>query len=122
MNESDFQAGSIIQGGESVYIKDFEGMWKAFDLVEELTSNEVQEMLVHDGPYAAKFEVLHKPDPADILMDLPPRSIVLGGNGEVATRIVKGWTVTGTDEWFDSVGLMKILGGKFEVVRRGETD
>ena len=119
MHESDFQVGSIILGYESVYIKESLNSWMAYDLVEGLTANEVQEIFDDDSPYAVKIEVLYEPDPVDVLMDLPPGSIVLGGKEEVAIRIEKGWTVTGTDEWFDSTGLMKILGGKFEVVRRG---
>lgn len=122
MHESDFQVGSIIQGYESVYIKESLNSWMAYDLVEGLTANEIQEIFDDDSPHAVKIEVLHEPDPASVLEELPPGSVVVGGDSVVAIKFEQDWSVSGSETWFDSVGLMKILGGKFEVVRRGETD
>lgn len=122
MNEKEFPVGSIIRGCESVYIKDFEGKWEAFDLAEDLTSNEVQEFFDTSSPYAEKFEVLHKPDPAGILEELPPGSVILGGDSEVAIKFEQEWSVSGSEAWFDSSAILKTLGSDFEVVRRGETD
>lgn len=122
MNENDFQVGSVIRGGESVYVKTPGNSWLAYDLAEELTANEVQEFFVSKNPYAEKFEVLYKPDPAGVLEDLPSGSAVLGGESVVAIKFEQDWSVSGSEAWFDSDALLKTLGGKFEVVRRGETD
>lgn len=122
MNENDFHEGSIIRGGESVYVKASENSWWAYDLAEELTANEVQEFFDSKSPYAEKFEVVYKPDPSVVLEELPSRSIVLGGNAEVAIKAGKSWTVSGSEAWFNSGALVEALGGKFEVVRRGVTD
>ena len=67
MREKSFSIGSIIRGGESIYLKDGDKTWSAFDLAEELTANEVQEIFDDKTPYAAEFEVLYKPDPARVL-------------------------------------------------------
>lgn len=119
MNESDFQAGSIILGYESVYIKKSLNSWMAYDLVEGLTANEVQEIFDDDSPYAVKIEVLYEPDPTSVLVELPPGSVVVGGDSVVAIKFEQDWSVSGSESWFDSGALMKSLGGRFEVVRRG---
>ena len=121
MNESDFQVGSIIQGYESVYIKESLNSWMAYDLVEGLTANEVQEILDDDSPHAVKIEVLHEPDPTSVLEDLPSGSVVVGGDSIVAIKFEKVWSVSGSEDGYSSGALLKKLSGKFEVVRRGET-
>lgn len=119
MHESDFQVGSIILGYESVYIKQSLNSWMAYDLVEELTANEVQEIFDDDSPYAVKIEVLHEPDPASVLEELPSGSVVVGGVSVVAIKDVQKWSVSGTEDWYSSGTLLRHLGGRFEVVRRG---
>lgn len=122
MNENDFHEGSIIRGGESVYVKASENSWEAYDLAEILTANEVQEFFDNKSPYAEKFEVVYKPDPSTVLADLPPGSVVTSGDTVVAIKFQKNWSVSGTPDWYSSEALMKLMGGRFEVVRRGETD
>lgn len=122
MNENDFQVGSVIRGGESVYVKASGNSWLAYDLAEELTANEVQEFFDSKNPYAEKFEVVYKPDPASVLEELPPGSVILGGDSEVAIKFEQDWSVSGLETWYDSSGVLELLGSAFEVVRRGETD
>lgn len=122
MNENDFHVGSILRGYESVYVKYSENSWWAYDLSEELTANEVQEFLDYDGPNAEKLEVLYKPDPATVLEELPPGSVILGGDSEVAIKFEEEWSVSGSEAWYDSSSVLEMLGSSFEVVRRGETD
>ena len=120
MREKSFSIGSIIRGGESIYLKDGDKTWSAFDLAEELTANEVQEFFDDKSPYAAEFVVLYKPDPARVLEDLPSGSIVSGGEHEVAIRFGEDWSVSGSESWYDSAAVLEILGNEFEVLRRGE--
>lgn len=122
MNENDFHEGSIVRGYESVYVKASGNSWLAYDLAEELTSNEVQEFFDYDGPNSEKLEVLYKPDPASVLEELPPGSVILGGDSEVAIKFEEEWSVSGLETWYDSSGVLELLGSAFEVVRRGETD
>ena len=122
MNENDFHEGSIIRGGESVYVKESLNSWMAYDLEEVLTSNEVQEVFDDRSPYAVKFEVIYKPDPSVVLEELPPGSVILGGDSEVAIKFEEEWSVSGLETWYDSSGVLELLGSAFEVVRRGETD
>ena len=104
---------------ESVYIKESLNSWMAYDLVEELTANEVQEIFDDDSPYAVKIEVLHEPDPTSVLEELPSGSVVVGGDSIVAIKFEQDWSVSGSGDWYSSGGLLKTLGGRFEVVRRG---
>lgn len=122
MNENDFHVGSILRGYESVYVKASENSWWAYDLTEELTANDVQEFLDTDIPDADKLEVLYKPDPASVLEELPPGSVILGGDSEVAIKFEQEWSVSGSEAWYDSSAVLELLGSAFEVVRRGETD
>lgn len=119
MNESDFQVGSIILGYESVYIKESLNSWMAYDLVEGVTAKEVQEIFDDDSPYAVKIEVLYEPDPTSVLEELPSGSVVVGGDSVVAIKDVQKWSVSGTEDWHSSGTLLRHLGGRFEVVRRG---
>lgn len=120
MREKSFPIGSIIRGGESIYLKDKDKTWLAFDPAEELKADAVQEIFDDKSPYAAEFEVLYKPDPARVLEDLPSGSIVSGGEHEVAIKLEQGWTVSGSVTWYDSAAVLEILGNEIEVLRRGE--
>lgn len=122
MNENDFHEGSIIRGGESVYIKASENSWEAYDLAEILTANEVQEFFDDASPYAEKFEVLYKPDTSVVLEKLPSGSVIVGGDSVVAIKFEQDWSVSGSEAWFSSEALLGHMDGKFEVVRRGVTD
>ena len=122
MHESDFQVGSIILGYESVYIKESLNSWMAYDLVEGLTANEVQEIFDDDSPYAVKIEVLYEPDPTRVLEELPPGSVVVGGDHEVAIRFEQDWAISGSELWYDSAAVLDLLGNEIEVLRRGDTD
>lgn len=122
MNENDFHEGSIIRGGESVYVKESLNSWMAYDLEEVLTSNEVQEVFDDRSPYAVKFEVIYKPDPSVVLEELPSGSVVVSGDSVVAIKYEQDWSVSGSADWYSSRALLKNLGGRFEVVRRGEAD
>lgn len=122
LREKSFSIGSIVRGGEYIYLKDGDKSWLAFDPTEELTANEVQEYFDDDSPLTGKFEVLHKPDPVGVLEELPSGSVVVGGEHEVAIKFKQDWTVSGSELWFDSSDVLQILGNEFEVVRRGETD
>ena len=120
MREKSFPIGSIIRGGESIYLKNSDGRWTAFDPEEELTADEVQEFFDSKSPYAVKFEVLYRPDPVRALEDLPSGSVVSGGDHEVAIKLEQGWTVSGSVTWYDSAAVLEILGNEIEVLRRGE--
>lgn len=122
MREKSFPIGSIIRGGESIYLKNSDGRWSAFDLAEEITASEVQEFFDNKSPYAEKFEVLYKPDHADVLEALPPGSVILGGDSEVAIKFEQEWSVSGSEAWYVSAAVLEMLGNEFEVLRRGETD
>lgn len=122
MREKSFPIGSIIGGGESIYLKTGNKTWTAFDLAEEIEANEVQEFFDGTNPYAGKIEVLYKPDHADVLEALPPGSVILGGDSEVAIKFEQEWSVSGSEAWYDSSAVLELLGSAFEVVRRGETD
>lgn len=122
MREKSFSIGSIIRGGESIYLKDRDETWSAFDLSGKLTASEAQKLFDVISPYAVKFEVLYKPDPARVLEDLPSGSIVSGGEHEVAIKFEDGWSISGSESWYDSSDVLEILGDEFEVLRRGETD
>lgn len=122
MREKSFPIGSIIRGGESIYLKNRDGRWSAFDLAEEITASEVQEFFDSKSPYAEKIEVLYKPDHADILEALPPGSVILGGDSEVAIKFDEEWSVSGSEAWYVSAAVLEMLGNEFEVLRRGETD
>lgn len=121
MREKSFSVGSIIRGGESIYLKDKDKTWLAFDLAEDLTANEVQEIFDSKSPYAVKAEVLYEPDPVRVLEDLPSGSVVVGGEYEVAIKFESGWSISGSESWYDSSAVLEILGNEFEVLRRGET-
>ena len=120
MNDNDFQVGSVIRGYESVYVKARENTWWAYDLAEDITSNEMQEYF--DNRLGGEIEVLYKPNPASVLEELPPGSVILGGDSEVAIKFEEEWSVSGTADWYSSKALMKLMVGRFEVLRRGETD
>ena len=121
MREKSFPIGSIIRGGESIYLKNRDGRWSAFDLAEEIEANEVQEFFDSKNPYAEKIEVLYKPDHAVFLEELPPGSVVLGGDSEVAIKFEEEWSVSGSEAWYVSAAVLEMLGNEFEVLRRGET-
>lgn len=118
MREKSFPIGSIIRGGESIYLKDSDGRWSAFDLEERLTADEVQEFFDSKSPYAEKFEVLNKPDPVLVLENLPSGSVVSSGH-EVAVRLGQDWAVGGSKSRYASSAVLVILGNEFEVLRRG---
>ena len=122
MREKSFPIGSIIRGGESIYLKTGNKTWTAFDLAEEIEANEVQEFFDGTNPYAEKIEVLYKPDHAVVLEELPPGSVVLGGDSEVAIKFEEEWSVSGSEAWYVSAAVLEMLGNEFEVLRRGETD
>lgn len=122
MREKSFPIGSIIRGGESIYLKDRDNMWTAFDLAEVITASDVQEFFDNKSPYAEKFEVLYKPDHADVLEALPPGSVILGGDSEVAIKFEQEWSVSGSEAWYSTSAVLEMLGNEFEVLRRGETD
>ena len=120
MREKSFPIGSIIRGGESIYLKDGDKTWTVFDLAVELTADRVQEFFDRKSPYAGKFDVIHKPDPVRALEDLPSGSIVYGGEHEVAIKLEDAWSVSGSELWYASSAVLELLGNEFEVVRRGE--
>lgn len=120
MREKSFPIGSIIRGGESIYLKNSDGRWSAFDLAEEIEANEVQEFFDNKSPYAEKFEVLYKPDHAVVLEALPPGSVILGGDSEVAIKFEQEWSVSGSEAWYSTSAVLEMLGNEFEVLRRGE--
>ena len=122
MREKSFPIGSIIGGGESIYLKNSDGRWSAFDLSEEITASEMQEIFDDKSPYTVKVEVLHKPDHADVLEALPPGSVILGGDSEVAIKFEQEWSVSGSEAWYSTSAVLEMLGNEFEVLRRGETD
>ena len=122
MREKSFPIGSIISGGESIYLKDRDNTWTAFDLAEVITASDVQEFFDNKSPYAEKIEVLYKPDHAVVLEELPPGSVVLGGDSEVAIKFEEEWSVSGSEAWYVSAAVLEMLGNEFEVLRRGETD
>ena len=117
MREKSFPIGSIIRGGESIYLKDGDKTWLAFDLAEELTANEVQEFFDDKSPYAVKSEVLYKTDPARVLEELPSGSVVVGGASVVAIKFEDDWAISGSELWYDSSDVSEILGNEFEVRR-----
>lgn len=121
MREKSFPIGSIVRGGEAIYLKDRDEAWRAFDLAESLPANEVQEIFDHKSQYAVEFEVLYKASPAKVLEDLPSGSVVSGGDHEVAIKFKDGWSLSGSETWYASSAVLEILGNEFEVLRRGET-
>ena len=122
MREKSFPIGSIIRGGEAIYLKTGNKTWTAFDLAEEITASEVQEFFDSKSPYAEKIEVLYKPDHAVVLEALPPGSVILGGDSEVAIKFEQEWSVSGSEAWYSTSAVLEMLGNEFEVLRRGETD